>query len=90
MDMEAIQKALEAVGIIAEPEYTGGGIFVFYIPAGDGFIGMDEFSVWLYNSERVNVQEVAFIDDTITYKTRLPMLAKMVKMTLDTINEGAN
>jgi hypothetical protein len=91
MDIDAIKTALETVGIIAEPEYTGGGIFVFYIPAGEGFIGMDEFSVCLYNNERVHIQELAYIDDShLTAEARLPLLASLVKMTLDSINRGAN
>jgi hypothetical protein len=62
--MEKLLSELKEVGLKATLENTGGGVMVCFIEAKDKFIGVDEYSVVVYDSEHNEEKVVFLVDDS--------------------------
>jgi len=86
--MEQLMDELKNAGLTAELTHTGGGVMVAFIEVKDKTIGVDEYSVCLYDSE-MNEEEVVFIlDDSLEYGNSLRTLANMARITFEKV--GSN
>jgi hypothetical protein len=78
--MNELMNELKNAGLTAELTHTGGGVMVAFIDVNDKTIGVDEYSVCLYDSE-MNEERVIFtLDDSLDYGDSLKTLANMARI----------
>lgn len=88
--MEQVLKALKDRGLNAELQHTGGGIMVAFISAGEKIIGVDEWTVCVYDSEQ-EYEDCVFSleDDDLEDEIRILELANFASHTFNAL-KGAN
>jgi hypothetical protein len=78
--MNKLMNELKNAGLTAELTHTGGGVMVAFIDVNDKTIGVDEYSVCLYDSD-MNEERVIFtLDDSLDYGDSLKTLANMARI----------
>jgi len=81
--MSNLKTELQNVGLKATLKNTGGGVMVYFVACKNKFIGIDEYSVVLYDSHAIEQELVYMIDDSLHYTNKLKTLANMARLTYD-------
>jgi hypothetical protein len=75
--MDEVMKALRNLGLQAELAHTGGGIMVAYVDGKNFTIGVDEYSVVLYDTANDAFDEaVTYVDESEDDTQRIANLAR--------------
>lgn len=88
--MNELLNELKDRGLNAELQHTGGGIMVAFISAGKKIIGVDEYTVCVYDSEQ-EYEDCVFSleDDDLDDQTRILEIANFASHTFNSL-KGAN
>jgi hypothetical protein len=81
--MNELLNELTNAGLTAKLENTGGGVMVAFIEVNGQTIGVDEYSVCIYDSEMYEQEVVFVLNESLEYGDSLKTLAHMAKITFD-------
>lgn len=87
--MNELLNALKDRGLNAELQHTGGGIMVAFFSAGEKIIGVDEWTVCVYDSEQ-EYEDCVFSleDDDLEDEIRILELANFASHTFNALKGG--
>lgn len=83
--LEPLNEKLKALGLNPELTHTGGGICVIYLTAKNQVVGIDEYSVCVYDLDITECECILDLPENMTQNERFDLLANTAKTTFEKI-----
>lgn len=85
--MDELMNELKNQGLTAELTHTGGGIMVAFIEVNGKTIGVDEYSVCLYDSDMIEEEVIFTLNDSLEYGNALRTLAYTARLACEQVGK---